>query len=231
MNASCSRVWKSALLFSAFFFPAISTFSQIVPRVLEPVDNSRRVTLPGNVHPFARPEFDRGAVTTSQPMNRILLLLKRSDLQEAALETFLEQQQDKSSPNYHQWLTPSQFGAQYGPADSDIQAVTNWLLSQGFTIDKVYSGKTVIEFSGNAAQVQSAFGASIHSYQVNGKTYVANGNDPQIPLALAPVVAGIVSLNNFPPPISRPRCRPGTQSPGPTRAPAALHLPRARTNL
>jgi subtilase family serine protease len=198
MNAGCSRVWKAALLLSSLFFIAIPAFSQTAPRVLEPVDNSRRITLTGNVHPLARAEFDRGTVTASQPMNRILLLLKRSDAQEAALETFLEQQQDKSSPNYHQWLTPSQFGAQYGPADADIQAVTQWLLSQGFAIEKVYSGKTVIEFSGNAAQVQSAFGASIHSFEVNGKTYVANANDPQIPAALAPVVAGIVSLNNFP---------------------------------
>lgn len=63
---------------------------------------------------------------------------------------------------------------------------------------KVYSGKTVIEFSGNAAQVQAAFSTPIHNYQVNGKSYVANSTDPQIPAALAPVVAGIVSLNNFP---------------------------------
>jgi subtilase family serine protease len=173
-------------------------FGQTVARVVEKVDNAQRVTLNGNIHPLARAEFDRGAVDDALPMKRILMLLKRGADQEAALQTFMEQQQDKSSPNYHAWLTPQQFGAQYGPADSDVHAVTQWLQSQGFNIEKVCSGKTVIEFSGNSAQVQTAFGASIHNYQVNAKMYVANANDPQIPAALAPVVEGLVSLNNFP---------------------------------
>jgi len=137
-------------------------------------------------------------VADSQAMNRILLLLKRSDEQETALQTMLQNQQDKSSPSYHQWLTPEQFGSQFGPADTDIQAVTDWLTQQGFTVNRVYSGKTVIEFSGSAGQVQQAFGTAIHSYAVNGKMYSANANDPQIPAALAPVVTGVVSLNNFP---------------------------------
>jgi hypothetical protein len=131
-------------------------------------------------------------------MTRMLLLLKRSDEQETALQDYLEKQQDKSSASYHQWVTPQEFGALYGPADADIQAVTNWLGQQGFQVNKVYSGKTVIEFSGTAAQVRAAFGAAIHEYQVEGKLYSANANDPQIPAALAPVVGGVVSLNSFP---------------------------------
>jgi hypothetical protein len=128
----------------------------------------------------------------------MLMLLKRSDEQESALQDYLEKQQDKSSPNFHQWLTPQEFGVQYGPADADIQSVTQWLSGQGFTVEKVYSGKTVIEFSGSAAQVRAAFGTEIRQYQVGGKTYTANASDPQIPAALAPVVAGVVSLNSFP---------------------------------
>ncbi|HXH68197.1 MAG TPA: Ig-like domain repeat protein [Candidatus Limnocylindrales bacterium] len=167
------------------------------PRVSEAVDDARRITLKGNVHPLARAEFDRGAVGESQPMKRILLMLKRSDEQEAALQDTLEKLQDKSSPSFHQWLTPEQFGARFGPADEDIQAVTDWLTRQGFSVEKVYSGRTVIEFSGTAGQVQRAFGTAIHSYQIDGKTYSANAGDPGIPAALAPVVTGVVSLHNF----------------------------------
>src|SRR5208283_2618358 len=199
MNARCRSVCHSLLLFSLLLILTTgSAFGQTPARVLDPVDNATRITLAGNVHPLARAGYDRGAVPPAQPMKRILLLLQRSDAQEAALQTYLEQQQDKSSLNYHAWLAPAEFGALYGPADADVQAVTQWLASQGFTIEKVYSGKTVIEFSGNAAQLQAAFATPIHNYEVNGKTYVANANDPQIPAALAPVVAGIVSLNNFP---------------------------------
>jgi hypothetical protein len=199
MNATWGSV-RTPILFLCVALLLIATpaFPQAAARVTVPIDNSRRILLTGNVHPLARAEFDRGAAAPSQPMTRILLLLKRSDAQETALQTLLEQQHDKSSASYHQWLTPGDFGALYGAADSDIQAITQWLSSQGFTVDKVYSGKTVIEFSGNAGQVQSAFGANIHNYGVNGKSYVANANNPQIPAALAPVVAGVVSLNNFP---------------------------------
>src|SRR5579859_2240323 len=175
-----------------------TAMGQVRPRVVEAVDDARRTTLRGNVHPLARAEFDRGAVADSQPMNRILLLLKRSDDQEAALQDMLAKQQDKSSTNFHQWLTPEQFGAQFGPADADIQAVTDWLTRQGFSIGKIYSGKTLIEFSGSAGQVRQAFGTTIHNYQVTGKLFSANTSDPQIPAALAPVITGVVSLHNFP---------------------------------
>lgn len=187
-------------LFLAFSFlvDATRSLAQVQLPVVDSVDSARHVTLTGNVHPLARAEFDRGPTADSMLMTRILLLLKHSEAQEAALQDYLAQQQDKSSPNYHAWLTPQEFGAEYGPADADVQAVTRWLSSQGFRMGKVYSNKTVIEFSGTSGQVRAAFATSIRNYQVDGTMYVANASDPQIPAALAPVVAGIVSLNNFP---------------------------------
>jgi subtilase family serine protease len=181
-----------------FLIGGSTAWGQVRPRVVQAVNNDQRITLKENVHPLARAEFDRGAVVESQPMTRMLLLLKRGDDQEAALQQYLDSQQDKSSPNYHAWLTPEEFGANYGPADADVQAVTDWLANQGFTVEKVYRSKTVIEFSGTAGAVESTFGTAIRNFEIGGKTYQANASDPQIPAALAPVVAGIVSLNNFP---------------------------------
>jgi subtilase family serine protease len=167
------------------------------PRVTDRVDEAQLAVLQGNTHPLARTQFDQGSAPPSLPMDRMHLVLKRSPEQEAALRDLLEQQQDKSSPNYHKWLTPDQVGQQFGPADQDIQAVTSWLTSQGFQSIRVSKGRTVIEFSGTAAQVQSALHTEIHKYNVNGESHWANANDPQIPAALAPVVAGVVSLHNF----------------------------------
>ena len=56
-------------------------------------------------------------------MERMLLVLKRSPEQEDALKKLLDDQQDKSSPDYHQWLTPEQFGQQFGLGNADIQTV------------------------------------------------------------------------------------------------------------
>jgi len=161
------------------------------------VDESNLITLTGNTHPLARPEFDLGTAPATLPMERMLLVLKRSPEQETALARLLDDQQDKASPNYHQWLTPEQFGRQFGPADEDMQTVSSWLQSHGFRVGS-NKGRTVLEFSGSASQVQEAFHTTIHKYVVNGEQYWANSSDPQIPTALTPAVAGVRSLNNFP---------------------------------
>ena len=167
-------------------------------RITQAIDETQLVRLRGNVHPLARPEFDRGPVSDATPMNRMLLLLQRSPEQEAALQQLMADQQTKESPNFHKWLTPEQFGKQFGPADADIQTVTDWLTRQGFQNIKVGAGRTTIEFSGNAGQVRNAFHTEIHHFNVNGESRQANISDPQIPAALFPVASGILTLHNFP---------------------------------
>ncbi|MGA7155437.1 MAG: Ig-like domain repeat protein [Acidobacteriaceae bacterium] len=165
--------------------------------VTQAVDNAVRVTLRHNVHPLARPEFDRGEAPSGLPLGRMLMVLKRSPEQEAALDNLLEHQQDVSSPSYHQWLTPQQFGERFGPSSADIAQVTQWLDSSGFQVTHISASHLFIEFSGNADQVRQAFSTPIHRFVVNGQQHYANISDPTIPAALAPVVAGIDSLNNF----------------------------------
>jgi uncharacterized protein (TIGR03437 family) len=172
--------------------------SRIPPRIAQNVDNARLVTLRGNTHPLARAEYDQGAAPQNLPMERILLLLSRSPEQEAALEQLIEEQQDPGSAHFHQWLTPEQFGERFGPASEDIDRVTAWLTSYGFRVDRVANGRGTIEFSGTAGQVERALHTGIHSYLVHGEQHWANARDPQIPAALSPVVAGIVSLHDFP---------------------------------
>jgi Pro-kumamolisin, activation domain len=182
-------------------FVTVTTKAQKVAvrsRVVDPVDDSQMVRTQGNVHPFARAEFDRGPVADSQPMNRMLLLLQRSTEQETSLRQLMDAQLTKSSAGYHSWLTPEQFGAQFGPSDADMLAVTDWLTRQGFQIAKVAAGRNAIEFNGNAAQVRSAFQTDIHKFAVHGREYIANVSNPAIPAAITPVVQGVVALNNFP---------------------------------
>jgi hypothetical protein len=167
-------------------------------RVVQTISNKQLIELKGNVHPLARPQFDQGAAEDTQPMSRILLLLQRSPEQEALLRQLLDDQQSKSSPNFHKWLTPDEFGAQFGIAEADLQAVTLWLSSQGFTNINVGPGRSVVEFSGTVAQVRSAFHTDIHRYRIDSQYHFANATNPQLPAALAPIVAGIVSLHNFP---------------------------------
>ena len=201
MKVSPSLIISTLLLTVFLILSPLTLLAQtagVRARVTQPVDMQNLVTLPGNVHPLARPEFEQGVAPDDLPMERMLLVLQRGTEQESALRQLLDDQQVKSSPRFHQWLTPEQFGQQFGPADSDLQAVTDWLTAQGFEVTRVSAGRTAIEFSGTAGLVRQVLGTEIHRFRVNGQDHWANASDPQIPAALAPVVAGFASLNNFP---------------------------------
>src|SRR5215469_1328434 len=77
-------------------------------RIAGRVDNSRRVTMRGHVHPLARSEYDQGRADAAMRLRHASLVLKPSDSQQADLDQLLAEQQDSSSPNYHRWLTPEQ---------------------------------------------------------------------------------------------------------------------------
>ncbi|MBZ5671790.1 MAG: Ig-like domain repeat protein [Acidobacteriia bacterium] len=201
MRLSHSLIIHTSLLSLSVVLCSLSVAAQtpeVRARVTQAVDVENRVTLRGNIHPLARAEFDRGTAPDDLPMARMLLVLRRGEDQETALRQLLEDQQVKSSPHYHQWLAPEEFGQRFGPADADIQAATAWLTGQGFQVNQVAAGRTVIEFSGSAGLVRQGLRTEIHKFAVNGKEHWANVSDPQIPAALAPVVAGFASLNNFP---------------------------------
>jgi subtilase family serine protease len=133
----------------------------------------------------------------------MLLVLRRSAAQEAELQQLLADLQDKNSASYHKWLTPAQYAERFGVSAADAQTLSAWLESHGFTVNKVGAGRTSIEFSGTVGQLQSAFHTAIHRYSIGGEEHLANTSDPAIPAALAPVVSGIIGLNDFFPSIAK----------------------------
>jgi len=194
------RIRLSVIFLCTFLSFTIATRAQQItpqPMITQALDEGSLVTLKGNTHPFARPQFDVGVAAPDQPMRRMLLVLKRSPEQEFDLRKLLDDQQDKASPNYHKWLTPNEFGQQFGPADQDLQIVTGWLQSHGLQVNRVTHGRTIIEFTGVESKVEEALHTQIHKYLVNGEEHWANASDPQIPAALAPAVAGVWSLHDF----------------------------------
>jgi len=188
------------------------------PLITQAIDETRVVELKGNVHPAVRTATDLGPASDSLMLHRMMLLLRRSPSQQAALNKLADSQKNPNSPQYHKWLTPAQFGARFGAASQDISTITGWLQSHGFSVESVANAKNLIIFSGTNAQLESAFHATMHQYrsvspkavQANTNTapgaavpsanllHYANSTNPSIPEALAPAIAGIASLNNFP---------------------------------
>jgi hypothetical protein len=167
--------------------------------ITQSVDERNLAPLRGNTRPEATPLNDRGAVADEFAIVHELLQLRRSSEQETALQQYLDEVQDSTSPNFHKWLTPEQFGQDFGVAQQDLDAITRWLQSHGFMVNLVYPNRMMIDFSGTAGRVREAFHTEIHDLEVKGERHIANIRDPQIPSALAPVIAGIVSLHDFKP--------------------------------
>src|SRR5579875_2783932 len=147
MKTSRSLSVSISKLFLAVAAVALPLSAQTAPPanlITNTISPTQLTTLPGSTYPLARPEFDAGAAPPDLAMRQMLLVLKRSPQQQAALDQLLADQQEPLSPNYHRWLTPDEFGQQFGLSDGDINAISSWLGSQGFEIDHVSKGRTSI---------------------------------------------------------------------------------------
>jgi subtilase family serine protease len=201
------RLQVVALALAVSALGSIPSLGQsVAPRISGPIDESSLTVLRGNLPANARPEFDQGEAPPAAQLASMRLVLSPSPEQQAAMDALMAQQLQKSSPNYHHWLTPGQFGKLYGPADSDVAAIVAWLESHGLKVEDIPPGRNNIAFSGTVAQVEEAFHVAIHSFEVNGERFLSNTVDPRIPSALAPVISGVAQLNTIRP---RPYNVPG----------------------
>jgi subtilase family serine protease len=80
-----------------------------------------------------------------------------------ALEKLLSDQTDPSSSNYHRWLTPAQFKAQFGPSPADVEKVKTTLEAGGLRV--VQEQTQNLEFEGPVSAVEHTFAAHLQEVQ------------------------------------------------------------------
>ena len=159
----------------------------------------RTFVLANNTHPLIAGAGDNGEAAASRPMPRITILFKMTETQQAELTKLLAAQQQRSSSQYHKWLTPEEFGDKFGLDQADLDKVSAWLTAQGFSDVEAPKSRTSISASGSVAQVSGAFQTSIHRYQINGVEHIANASDPTLPMGLEGLVGHIQGLNDIHP--------------------------------
>jgi trimeric autotransporter adhesin len=168
-------------------------------RVRGSVIAEQRTALKGQTRRMDPAAVDLGEVSPSLSTGRMMLLLRRSDEQQAHLGQFLSKVQDPKSAGYRHWMTPAGYGAAYGVSDHDLAAVQQWLQANGLKVEKVAAARNAILFSGTAGGLANAFHTSIHSYRAGQQLHFGNATDPEVPTALAPVIAGVSPMNDFRP--------------------------------
>ena len=197
-----NRLWLCGGIAACVFMAttAISGAAQTpAARIRSEVSNSQMSVLRGSQHPLAQGQNEAGRMSSNAKITGMSIVFNRSAAQQADLEALLAAQQDATSPLYHQWLSPDQFAARFGMAQSDIDKVQSWLLQQGFSIDSVARSKNLIRFSGTVGQVEQAFQTQMHFYTVEGEKHFAPAATLSIPSAIAGSVATVANLDDFRP--------------------------------
>lgn len=169
------------------------------PRIHAEVTSSQLSTLKGSLQPMAQAQFDAGRMPSGTRLSGMSIFFGRSPAQQADLESLLAAQQNPASPLFHQWLTPDQFAARFGMAQSDIAKVETWLEQQGFAVDSVARSRNMIRFSGSVGQVEQAFQTQMHYYNVDGARHFAPSTALSLPAAIAPTVLAVRNLDDFRP--------------------------------
>lgn len=205
------RPFRSATILSALLALAFTSicFAASPDRITAPIAAAKAVRLSHGVPMAAKPKFDRGRVSPSLNLPYITLLTVPSPTQQKALTKLIADQQNPHSASYRKWLKPEEYADQFGLSPNDINKLTTWLKSQGFTIVRTARGRNWIAFSGTAGQVQNAFRTDIHTFEVDGETHFANTMPASIPAALSGIVTGFRGMNNFRPKSQAHRAQPG----------------------
>jgi subtilase family serine protease len=191
--------------------PTVSVGGSDAPQVTQTVSNTSLYTIPKTYLPFIAKATASTPLPGTAKLNHLQLILKPSASRQAAMETTIASLHDPKSAQFQKWLTPQEFGQEFGADPSDVAAVTAWLTAQGFTVNTVYPNKTQIDFSGTVAQVNAAFHTQENVYTLSQTTrdsttgkltqtsvkHLSNSSNISIPAALAPVVAGVMGLNDF----------------------------------
>jgi hypothetical protein len=203
MRAILNALGRKRTLITGFSLLSLLTVMSLAQkpaaRITTEIDNSERVTIPGTHSPMARAENDAGRVPSETELKGINIVFSRTAPQEADLQALIAAQQNPASPLYHKWLSPDDFAARFGVADSDIAKVELWLEQQGFSVDGAARSKNRITFSGTVEQVEAAFGTELHYYSTKGETHFAPFGDLSVPAALSSLVKTVTNVSSFRP--------------------------------
>ena len=197
MTSAVSR-FIGKLAAAALFAVAVSSPAQ-TPRRIVSIDAHQQTVLTGTRHPLTVGAAATGHLDGATRLSGVTLHFNMSAAQQADLQALLAAQQNPSSSQYHQWLTPAQYAARFGVSSADLGTISAWLQQQGFVVQGTNTSHTQLSFSGSAAQVEQAFATQLNTYNVAGQSVYAPSQDLSLPTAVASVVHGVGNLTSFRP--------------------------------
>lgn len=152
------------------------------------------------LHKHVRPEVANGTAQYVGPMTpesrinfSLVLTLRNQD----QLTSLLGRLYDPTSPDYHHFLSVSDFTERFAPTAADYQTVLAFAESNGFTVTSTPANRLVVPVTGTVAQINRAFHVTMGQYQhpTENRTFYSPDREPSLTLSVP--IAHISGLNNF----------------------------------
>jgi uncharacterized repeat protein (TIGR01451 family) len=131
---------------------------------------------------------------------------------EASLSSLLQQVYDPSNPNFHKFITPDEFTAQFGPTEQQYQAVKDFAAANGLKVTGTHPNRMLLDVSGKASDIQNAFHVTLKTYQhpKENRDFYAPDTEPSVDSSL-PIIR-VDGLENYYIPHSNAKASPLLQS-------------------
>jgi pseudomonalisin len=116
---------------------------------------------------------------------------------ESALDEFLVRRGNRLDRLYGTSLSSDEVAASYTPSAEQVQAVSAYLTSAGFSNIQVASNKLLVSADGSVRAVEAAFNTTLRQFELDGRTVYANTSDAQVPDSLGDSVLSVLGLHNI----------------------------------
>jgi subtilase family serine protease len=159
-----------------------------------------RTMLAGSKAPAATPGARVGTVADSQKLSVQVWL--KPDIARAT--KFADAVSTPGTAEFHHYLSPKAYTAQFGPSTKQAGAVRSWLAGQGMSGVKVSGQRDYVTATGPVSTVEKAFAVQMNRYRVKdakGKSTViqSNDRDASIPASLSGDVLAVTGMNSSAP--------------------------------
>jgi uncharacterized repeat protein (TIGR01451 family) len=127
---------------------------------------------------------------------------------EEELNNLIRDLYDSASPKYHQYLTPEEFTARFGPSEEDYQAVIHFAEQNNFRVTATHPNRMIVDVEGSVADIEKAFHVTMRTYQHPKEARIFHAPDSEPSLDLAVPILHISGLDDYSLPHPHLKARP-----------------------
>ena len=154
-----------------------------------------RATVAGTTPSWASPAKVNGTPASSERVSiRVGLQLRGGN----AAQDLVKQVSNPASASYGKYLTPAKFQTQFAPTAASVSRVKSFLSASHLQVTGVASGNLWVNATGTVAQLNKAFGTTLRTYSLDGKTLRAPAGKVSVPSAIAADVTTVTGLSDKP---------------------------------